>query len=378
MRVSVLQENLAKGLGIASRAVPGRPTMPVLANIKIATDDGRLKLSATNLELGITARIGAKVDEEGAITVPARTLVDWVNTLPPERVDLELDSATETLSVRCGTTVANIKGMAAEQMPNVPEFDDADTGAEIPAAVFQTMIEQVVFAAAREDNRPVLMGIQTRLDGDKVRLASSDGFRMAMRSATIERPASQSLNLVIPARAMSELGRIISSDAGSVFLSVPQGRNQVMFHLDDVDIVSQLIEGKFPEVDALIPKTSNTSVTMLTADLLAACRRTEIFAREANNTMRLRVKPGETSGAVGQVIIGANAKEKGDNEGSLDAIITGPGLEISFNVRFLIDVLSVLDSEQVVLELNGPTNAGLLKPAGRTDFQYVVSPMSPR
>src|SRR5215470_16620621 len=164
MRVSVLQENLAKGLGIVNRAVGSRPTLPVLANVLIATEESRLKLSATNLELGITAWINSKVEEEGAITVPAKTLLDLVNTLPPERVDMELDARTNTLNVRCGPTTANIKGIEASQFPAVPEAE-ADAGIAVPAAVFQEMIEQVAFAAAREDNRPILTGTLARFDG---------------------------------------------------------------------------------------------------------------------------------------------------------------------------------------------------------------------
>jgi DNA polymerase-3 subunit beta len=380
MRVSVLQENLAKGLGIVGRAVPTRaPERPSLQNILLKTEDGRLKLSGTNQELGITMRIGAKVDADGGVGIPARTLVDWVNTLPPERVDLELDNETQTLTIRCGASVAKIQGVAEEEMMEVPEAEAE--GTELPAATFQTMIDQVVFAASRDDSaRPVLTGILTRVDSDRVRLAASDGFRMAMRTATLENIVDNALNLVIPARAMSEVGRIIGADSDStmISISVPSARNQVMFHMNDVDVVSSLIDGKFPDVDSLVPKASNTTVTMLTGDLLQACKRTEIFARESNMSMRMRIQPGEGASNVGQVTIGATAKERGENEGTLDAIVNGPSLEISFNVRFFIDMLNVLDTEQVVLELNDATKSGVVKAAGRQDFVYIVSPMSPR
>lgn len=376
MRVSVLQENLAKKLNIVSRAVPSRPSMPVLSNILLAAEEGGIRLSATNLELGITARLGGSVDEEGAITIPARTFLDLVNTLPNDRVDLELDAATNTLTVRCNRTVANIKGIEADQFPAVPE-SDAETGIEIPAATFQAMIDQVVFAAAKEDNRPVLMGVQAKFDPSKLTLISADGFRMALRSTALDGAVEKPQTLIIPARTLAELSRIISNEAGSVYISIPPGRNQVMFHMQDTDIVSQLIDGKFPDVEALIPKSSNTVSTLLTADLLLACRRCEIFAREANNTMRLRVKPGE-GGNLGQVIITAQAQERGDNEGSVEAVVNGPGLEISFNVRYLIDVLNVMDAEQVALEMNTAASPGVFKPSGRQDFVYVVMPMSVR
>jgi len=167
MKVSCLQENLAKGLGIVSRAVSTRSTLPVLANVLIATDGGRLKLSATNLEIVITCWVGAKVEEEGATTVPARTLNDLVNTLPQEQVDLTLDSKTQTLHLSCARTEANIKGIDAQEYPLVPEVGE-DGRHKIEADVFKTMIHQVAFAAASDDARPTLTGVLTKIEGKKM------------------------------------------------------------------------------------------------------------------------------------------------------------------------------------------------------------------
>lgn len=375
MRVSVLQENLARGLSIVTRAVPGRPQNPILSNVLLATEDGRLKMAATNLELGITMRIGAKVDSDGGIAIPARTLSDLVNTLPPERIDLELDPRTNTLNLRCGTFVANIKGVDAEQFPVVP-VGDADTGVELPAPLFRTMIDQVVFAAAKEDNRPILMGVQARFDGTRFTMVSADGFRMALRATTLEVPVGGPLSLIIPAKALSEVSRIAGNDESKVYISVAPSQNQVMFHLDDVDIVSALIDGKFPDVENLIPKNATTTTVMQADDLLLACRRAEIFAREANYTTRLRIKPGDNR--TGQVIVTAQSQETGDNEGTIDANINGQGLEVAFNVRYLLDVLAVMDADQVSLETSGAAAPGVIKPAERNDFVYVVMPMSVR
>ncbi len=375
MRVSVLQENLAKGLATAARAVPSRPTMPILANVLLATEDGRLQISGNNLELGITARVGAKVDDDGAITVPARTLLELVNTLPPERVDLEVDERTHTLTVICKGTVTTIKGISAEEFPSVP-VADTDTGVEIAAPTFQSMIDQVVFAAARDDNRPVLMGVLVRFNAEHASIVAADGYRMSMRTADLERPVAKPISVVIPARTMAELSKIIGSSTESMYISVAPGRNQIMFFVNQTDVVSQLIDGKFPDVEALIPKASNTRTTLRTTDLLGVCRRAEIFAREANNTMRLKIEPG--SGGAGTLLIRSEAQEQGTNEDRIEGLVNGPGLEISFNVRYLIDVLGVMDTEQIVLETNTPANPGLIKPEGRQDFTYVVMPMSTR
>lgn len=375
MRVSVLQDKLAKGLSIASRAVASRPSMPILGNVLLATEDGRLSISANNLELGITCRINASVEAEGAVTVPARTLLDLVNTLPPERVDLEVDPASATLTMRCNATVTNIKGIPADDFPAVVAPDE-EAAIELPADTLASMIEQVVFAAAREDNRPILMGILVRVDSQKLAMVAADGFRMALRTADLESGVAKPLSFIVPARTLGELGRILAGEEGAVHMALAPGRNQVIFRVADADVISQLIDGKFPDVEALIPKASSTTTTLQTLDLLLACKRSEIFARESNNTMRLRVEPG--SGDSGQVIVMATAQERGDNEGSLDATVKGGGLEISFNVRYLIDVLNVLNADQVTLETNTTSSPGLIKPAGRDDFVYVVMPMSVR
>ena len=374
MRVSVLQENLAKGLSIVNRAITTRPSLPVLGNVLISTEESRLKLSATNLELGITTRIGAKVEEEGSITVPARTFLDLINTLPPERVDMELDVATHTLSVHCGSGSTNVKGIDAGEFPTVPE-PDADTGMAVPANVFRDMIDQVVFSAAKEDNRPILTGILAKFDESTFTMAAADGYRLAVRTTELETRTDKPLTLIVPARTLAELSRIIGESDTSVYISIPPGRSQVMFHLETVDIVSQLIDGKFPDYEQIIPKNRSTTTQVFTGELLRACKWAEIFARENSNTIRVRVTPGENN-LPGQILMMAQSQEKGDNQWTLDAAIDGPGLEVSFNVRYVLDVLNVIKEEQVVLETNGAASPGVFKPSGREDFVYVVMPMS--
>lgn len=375
MRVSVLQENLAKGLSIVSRAVASRPSLPILSNVLLSTDEGRLKLSATNLELGIVSRVGAKVDEDGAITVPARTLQDFVNTLPPERVDLSLDPKTQTLKISCGSTVSNIRGIDPSDYPPIPE-GDADTGMAVPAAALHEMIEHVVFAAAKEDNRPILTGVSAKFDGNTLSLAAADGYRLAIRTTELESPVEKPLALIIPARTLMELSRIISSDDAMVYISLPPGRSQIMFHLNQVDMVSQLIDGNFPNIEQIIPKSHTTITIVHTEELLRACKRSEIFARDAANTTRIKIAPGESTLVPGMMTVTAQSQEKGDNEGRLDATVNGSPIEVSFNVRYLIDVLNVINEDQVVLETNGPASPGVLRPVNRNDFTHVIMPMS--
>jgi len=377
MRVSVLQENLHKGLSIVSRAIQSRPTLPILSNVLLSTEDARLQLSATNLELGITIWIGAKVEEDGAITVPARTLLELVGTLPPERVDLDLDIRTLTMHLNCAGKIANIKGMDATEYPLIPEFNPEHAIA-VPAGVFKEMIDQVVFCAAKEDNRPILTGILMRFDGDVLTMAAADGYRLSVRTTVLEFSVGDRAidPLIVPSRTLQELSKIISDEDDEVLISLPDGRGQVMFSLKSVVVVSQLIEGKFPDYEAIIPRRYETSTLAYTDDLLAACRSSEVFAKDSSNTARIVIEPSGNPTVPGRVIVAGRSQEKGDAQAPVDASIEGQSVEIAFNIAYLIDVLKVIREDQVVLETSGPTAPGVVRPAGRDDFIHVIMPMS--
>lgn len=374
MKTSVLQDKLAKGLGIVARAVENRPTLPVLGNVLLATEDARLKLSATNLEMSITTWIGAKVDQEGAITLPAKTLADLVNNLSPERVDLSLDTSTLTVNVRCGATNSNIKGISSEEFPLVPQGGDGDV--VLPGKVLKEMIAQTVFASAKEDNRPILTGVLTQLDGNVMTMAAADGYRLAVRTCEIDQTFEKPVDFVVPAKALAEVGRIITDEDDIVSITLPKDRDIVIFHMKHTDVASQLLEGKFPDVAAIIPRNYITSTVMYTSDLLAACKRAEIFARDSAYSAKILVKPASGPGEPGAVRIMGMSAERGDNEGTLDATVQGEEITVSFNIRYLIDVLNVINDERVVLESNGPANPGVIRPEGRDDFVAIVMPMS--
>ncbi len=374
MKVSCLQENLAKGLNIVGRAVAARTaTLPVLTHVLLATDSGRLKIAATNLELGINCWVGAKVEDEGAITVPARTFTELVALLPPDRVDLELNIRTQTLRVTSSRTDNNIKGIDAQEFPIIPTFE-ADGAAYIDAGALKNVINKVVFAAATDESRPMLTGVLTRLEGDRITLAASDGFRLSVCSTALKEPVAEARTILIPARAVSEVARIVGDQEEPVAISVTPSRGQVLFHMANVDLVAQLIDQRYPDYEPIIPRKTETRVVINTADLLKACRQASIFARDASDTMRLQIKPGEDL-EPGVVRIMARADETGDNQSQLEASITGPEMEIAFNVKYLIDVLSVMSTPQVAFESNGARSPGVFKPVGEDNFLHVVMPM---
>lgn len=373
MKLSCLQENLAKGLGVVGRAVSTRSSLPVLANVLLATDNGRLKISATNLEIAITCWIGAKVEQTGATTVPARTFSDLINALPPDRVELELAPSSQTLHVTCARTEANLNGIEAETFPLLPNPDPAQ-GLRIEAAKLKQMIQQVTFAAAVDDTRPMLTGVSLRFVGQKLRLAATDAFRLSVRSAEIGAHVDKAREVIVPARALNELARVISDSDNFVMISMLEDRNQIVFQLENIVIISQLIDGNFPDFTAIIPKESRTRSILSTADFLKACKTADIFARESSHTARLHLQPRDEL-MEGHATIAATSQETGNNVAQIDADIDGPEIEISFNVRFLTEVLGVVDAPQVVLETNSPMEPGVIRPLGQDEFTHVIMPM---
>ena len=292
MKVSVLQENLAHGLNVVSRAVSPRSTLPVLANVLVASDEGRLRLSATNLELGITCWIGAKIGEEGSTTVPARTFSDLINTLPDGQVDMDLAVRTQTLHVRSGASNTDIKCIDAQEFPPMP-VPDLDGGVVFNVADLREMIRQVVFAASTDEARPVLTGVLITVDGNRVTLAAADGFRLSVREAVISDSAGQSVRAIVPARALHELARIVGDGDEQVTMVLPPGRGQVIFRTQNIELTSQLIEGNFPDFQQIIPTMQNTRTILSTAAFLKACKQAEIFARDGSHIAQLNINPGD-------------------------------------------------------------------------------------
>jgi DNA polymerase-3 subunit beta len=374
MRVTVLQENLARGLGIVSRAVSPRSTLPVLSNILIASDEGRLRLSATNLELGITCWIAARIDEEGSTTVPARTFADLVNALPADQVQLVLDTQTQTLNVKGGTSNNDIKCIDAQEFPPLP-VPDMDGAVQLNVVDFKEMIQQVAFAASTDEARPVLMGVLVNVDKDAITLAAADGFRLSVRKAVLSTPLQQPLTAIIPARALSELARVSSDGEEPIYMVLPKGRGQVLFRVKDVEVVSQLIDGTFPDYHQIIPRSYKSRTLVSTSSMLKACKQAEIFAREGSNVARLDIKSAQSEMQPSEVEISATSEETGKNETIVEATVDGGGMLIAFNVKFLREALEAIKTPNVALETSGPNAPGVVKPVGDENFIQVIMPM---
>ncbi len=379
MKISCLQENLSRGLSVVGRAVASRATLPVTQNVLLAADQGMLRLSATNLEIAMTTWIGAMVEEEGAVTVPARLLTDFVNSLGNDRIDIEMEPGSRVLQIKSGRSQASVNGTDAAEFPPIPTVEEAMVARAEPSAL-RLAIARVAFAAATEESRPVLTGVEVKLQEGRFTMAAADGFRLAVHHGALTQSTPEEMGIIIPARTMNELNRLLGDHNEPVEIMLTPQKGQVMFRVqggDTVELVSQLLQGTFPNYDQLIPQSYTTRAILDSQAALRATRTASIFARDGSNIIRMHVIPSEDDQtARGKLLVSARSEEVGDNQDEVDvAELEGEEGKIAFNSRYLLDVLSVLDRGQVAIETTTSSSPGVFKPTDSDDYVHVVMPM---
>ena len=386
MKLSCLQENLARGLGVVGRAVASRSTLPITQNVMLSSDQGMLRLSATNLEIAITTWIGAMIEEEGAITVPHRLVADLVNSLPSDRVDLDLrgpdpddpnSGGGSVLHLSCGRSRTHINGASADDFPPIPQVDSG-FATNIDPSVLRQGIGLVAFSAASDESRPVLTGVELKLEESNIVMAAADGFRLAVYTGQLSEPVADALKVIVPARTMQEIQRLASEQSAPVQVTLSPEKGQVMFKLEHVEVVSQLLQGNFPNYDQLIPERYETRAVMELDDLKRATQSAAVFARDGSNIVRLEMMPHppEAGGEGGQLKVSARSEEVGDNLDELDIDqLDGEDAKIAFNVRYLMEIVNVLGRGKVALEVTNSSSPGVFRPADSDRYVHVVMPM---
>ncbi len=376
MKITCKQQDLSRGLSVVSHAVSSRSTLPILANILLSTDNGRLRLYATNLEIGINCWIDAEVHEEGTTTVPAKLITDLVNSLPQASVDIVVPEDSHTMSIKSMRSSANIKGMDPSEFPLSPNTEGSDPAVVVDAAQLKEMIAEVAFAAADDDSRPVLTGVLVQVSTGKMTFAAADAFRLAVRVSALPDDTVLRNDILIPARTLTELSRILPSE-GSVQMIVTPNRSQVLFHTENIDLLSRLIEGTFPNFRQIIPKEHTTRAVVETKEFAAAVKSVAPFARDSSNIARIKINGGGGNGIEpGALTIEATAEDVGNNVSIINAAVDGPEQQIIFNVKYLAEVLSVLDTPEVAIEVTSASRPGVVRPVSSADYTYVIMPMS--
>lgn len=372
MKLICHRDELIRGLAIVDGAVARTSTLPVLANVLLATDGERLRLAATNLELGISCTVNAKVEAEGTTTVPAKLLAQFVKSLPSEPINIELEERTQTLSLQCTGQKARIKGISSSEYP-VPSALEGAQGITIDAQLLREMIGQVAYAADTDTSRPTLTGIYTVISPEGLTMAACDGYRLARRTATIKPAPEIQASAIIPASAMREVAKIIgAADCACklTFEKAEQGETvtRASFSLPGTEITCQVLDGQFPDYQQVVPKSYNIELRVSSAALQRTARTAMLFTDKA---CRIFVKLE----ADGRAIITARSAEYGENESEVQGTLEGEPLEFALNGQMLNDALASIPGGEVRIELNAAVNPVGIRPTDGTDLYALVTPM---
>ena len=361
MKLQVTQENLNKALGMVARVANTRGTLPVLANVLIKTVNNRLSIAATNLDIAITHYIGAKVGEEGAITVPARLMQDFVSSLPAGVIDLKLDDYK--LNIATDQYQSVINGVSAEEFPVMPAITKGKAWG-VASADLKKALQQVIMAASSDEARPVLTGVYMHTIDGKLYMAATDSYRLAEKELS---KAKEEVNLLVPVTAMQDLLRIVSDVEEEV--QITSDEQQVLFRVGDIELVARLIDGKYPDYRKLIPQKFETTAVLKRADLLNAAKISSLFARESAGSITLNVDESTQELSIRSV-----ASQLGENTAKAAAKVTGGG-SITLNSRYLLDALHAMNGDEVAFCFNGKLEPSVLKDPASTDYVHIIMPL---
>jgi DNA polymerase-3 subunit beta len=365
MQFTCAQDQLNRAVTLVGRAVSPRATMPILSNILLETRNDAVKVAATDLDHGIQTEVPARVGQGGAVTLPARLFAEIVANLPAAQVHFRVGESGTGVEVQCEAVTYDLVGMPAADFPLMPEPESAPV-ATVGAGLLRTMVRQTEFAVSTDETRVFLTGIYLVMEGTEIRLVATDGGRLALRTGLLAAPATQKVGVIVPAKTMHELTRALGGAEGDVEIALAE--NQILFTMPGARLVSRLISGPFPNYQQVIPQSHKQRVTVGTERLLSAVRRVAITARDSANVVRLQAS-GDT------LTLASNTPEYGRSEEKIQVVAEGETVATAFNARYLLDCLSVLEADELCLELTGPLSPGALRPVGQTDYTYVLAPV---
>jgi len=375
MKISLLQENLAKAVGITSRMVASKAQLPVLSNILLKTEKGKVKLGATNLETGVNLWVGAKIEKQGGVTVPARIFGELVSSLPQDTVAMEVKE--DKLRISCGSVKAVINGIGIEEFPKMPTMKNKkkEEFFEIDAEKLAKIVKRTAFAAGIDEGRPIFTGVKMEIKKKNIRLAATDGYRLSIGKIKGVSGVKKERELVVPAKALIEITKIMidtgegNKDGGEkIRVMVTDKGAQMIMAGKETEIVTRLIEGEFPDFEKIIPASSTTKIELDKESLLKAVRSAAIFARDSANIVKFKI---EKDG----LRIGANTPQVGENEVGVEGKKTGEDGEIAFNCRYLLEMLMAIDEKRIILEIGGALSPGVFKTLEDENFLHIIMPV---
>lgn len=362
MKILCTKKNLNHALQITSRAIGQNNTLPVLNNILLKTDNGRLKVSSTNLEIAINTWVGGKIEEEGELTVPAKLINDYINNLPTEKITISTQNQTLVLEAEKAKT--HIRGLAGEEFPLIPRIEEK-TFTKLKTSDLRRAIGEVLFSAAFSETQPEISGVVFNFEGKKLTLAATDRYRLAEAQMDLISEVDSPRQVIVPAKTAQELGRVPAEGEAEVFLT----DSQLMFRAADVELISRLIEGQYPDYKQIIPITFTTEAEVDRLVMAQSLKAVSLFATDSHNIEL------DISSQNKQVMIKAQSAQTGDSEIRIDALVRGQKNSIIFNYRYLLECLNNLNDEKVVIKIIDASSPAALEPVGRQNYRYIVMPI---
>ncbi|MDD4557541.1 MAG: DNA polymerase III subunit beta [bacterium] len=364
LKAKIEKSCLASTLQAIMRAVSNRSTQPILGNTLIEFEEGHLLFTGTDLEIGLKTAVKAQVESNGSVTVPAKLLYEIISNLPGEEIELCQEKEHELL-VKQGKSKYSIRTLPASEYPLFPELEKGDI-CEIPAAILQQAIRQVIFASSQDETRPILTGVLLEVEGNNINLAATDGHRLALRSISLPELSQEQIALIIPERTFNELSRLLSSGEGEVVIRVLS--NQVAFIYNKIVLVSRIIEGKYPNYRQVIPGNLPSGTVASRDEITKAVKGAHILAKEGSHVVKM-------SFSAERIAVTAVTQDVGDVYEEINAQYDGEDMDIAFNARYLLDILGNLDEEIVEIKTGTPLSPAIIRPVGKEGYTYVVMPV---
>lgn len=376
MNVSILQEKLAKGLASVLRITPGKPSLPVLSNVLLTAKEGRLQLTATDLDLGVQVSLGAKVKKEGAISVPAKVFGELVSSFSPSTV--ELTAKNESLNIVSGENKARLSGIAASEYPSLGEVAIGKT-ISFATSKLNEEVSRVSFAASSDETRPALSGVYWKIEDGKLRLVATDGYRLSVVSFAGPKKGIEQWRkkvegvvgdgLIVPARALKEVGKLADElEAEEIKVGLAADQNLIVFRFNDGEVTSRLVEGSFPNYSQVIPREQKSVAEIEVEPLEKAVRTAAIFARDSANIVHWKLGGSK-------LVVSANAPSYGESESEVDVSLKGDGGVIAFNSRYLMDLFSIFPEKKLSFVMNDSLDPGIFRPLEKTEFFHLIMPV---
>lgn len=366
MKLTCAQADLERAVNIVSKAITPNTTLPVLNNILLKAEANKLHFSATNLEVSIQYFIPAEVKSEGSITIPAKLLSSYVNLMKDEKIELEVVGG-DSVQIKSPSSQTKIKGINATEFPVIPKVEKENTF-KVDRKILETAIAQTAFAASTNTSRPVLSGVLFDVNKEELKVVATDSYRLAEKTIILKEKTNLDIECIVPARTIMELGKILSrAEEEDVELSV--SKNQVLFVVGDVQLMSRLIEGKFPPYEKVIPKETKTKLEVLDDALANVVRRVSLFARENNNSIKI------TATNDGKLTVATDETRVGEEKAELDVKIQGENNKISLNAQYLLDVLNFIQSENILIEIDDKLSPAVVRPLKEKDYVYIIMPL---